>query len=313
MKAFIALFAGLAVSAAAHAAEPLLTPQQLQSILPNAQVRVIDIRDPQSYAQNHIPGAVNAPYGQWRGPASSPGELPPLTKLAELVQALGLDPSVHAVVVSKGTDATDFGAAARVYWTLKLLGLKELSLLNGGVQSWAQAGLLQDTATVAVTPTTWQPVFDTTLLATKDQVVQHVKQGSSLLIDARPANFFNGETRAPTATVPGTLPGAVNVQHDTWFNKGSGVFVSPDQARQIAASQPVDPSKETVSFCNTGHWAATNWFALSEVLGQPNVKLYPGSMAEWSQDPNALPMANVPSRVDQLLIDAKMWANRTFN
>jgi thiosulfate/3-mercaptopyruvate sulfurtransferase len=29
---------------------------------------------------------------------------------------------VHAVVVSSGDDATDFGAAARVLWTLKVLG-----------------------------------------------------------------------------------------------------------------------------------------------------------------------------------------------
>jgi len=38
------------------------------------------------------------------------------------------------VVVSSGKDVTDFGAAARVYWTLKVLGLKELSILNGGVR-----------------------------------------------------------------------------------------------------------------------------------------------------------------------------------
>jgi thiosulfate/3-mercaptopyruvate sulfurtransferase len=36
-------------------------------------------------------------------------------------------------------------------------------------------------------------------------------------------------------------------------------------------------------------------------------------MTEWSQDPNGLPMANVPSRPKQLFIDAKIWANRTFN
>jgi thiosulfate/3-mercaptopyruvate sulfurtransferase len=42
------------------------------------------------------------------------------------------------------------------------------------------------------------------------------------------------------------------------------------------------------------------------------VKLYAGSMVEWSKDPNGLPMANVPSRPKQLMIDAKFWAERTF-
>ena len=53
------------------------------------------------------------------------------------------NPALIAAVVSSGADATDFGAAARVYWTLKVLGLKELSVLNGGVKAWAAAGLPQ--------------------------------------------------------------------------------------------------------------------------------------------------------------------------
>ena len=38
------------------------------------------------------------------------------------------------------------------------------------------------------------------------------------------------------------------------------------------------------SFCNAGHWAATNWFVLSEVLGHDDVKLYDNSMVEWTAD-----------------------------
>ena len=312
MKTYSVLFAGLALISNAFAAQPLLSPQELQTRLSDPQVRVIDIRDPKSYAANHIPGAVNAPYGQWRGPADNPGELPALPKLTTLVQSLGLTPTTHAVVVSSGADATDFGASARVYWTLKVLGLKELSILNGGDKAWAQAGLAQNKEAVKLAASSFQPKLDTTQIASKEDVVQRVKAGDSVLIDARPASFFNGETRAPAAKVPGTLPGAVNFTHDKWFAPGSSAFVSTDIAKQIAASSPIDPAKETVSFCNTGHWAATNWFAMSEVLGQKNVKLYAGSMTDWSQDPNGLPMANVPSRMAQLMIDTRMWADKTF-
>jgi thiosulfate/3-mercaptopyruvate sulfurtransferase len=52
---------------------------------------------------------------------------------------------------------------------------------------------------------------------------------------------------------------------------------------------------------------------MSEVLGQKNVKLYAGSMVDWTQDPAELPMDNVPNRLEQLFIDAKLWADRTFN
>ncbi|MCB2029670.1 MAG: sulfurtransferase [Burkholderiaceae bacterium] len=311
MKSLSILLSGLAFVAHGFAAQPLLSPQELQPKLNDPNVRVIDIRESKIYLADHIPGSVNAPYMHWRGPSSNPGELPPLPKLKELVQSMGLSPSVHAVVVSSGADASDFGAAARVYWTLKVLGLKELSVLNGGVKAWTGAKLPLNKEGVLAPTSNYEPQLDMSLIATTQEVAQRVKSGDAVLIDARPEAFFKGETRAPMAKVPGTLPGAVNLRHDKWFAPGSSVFVSENQARQIAASSPIDPAKQTVSFCNTGHWAATNWFAMSEVLGQKNVKLYPTSMTEWSRDPN-LPMDNVPSRVAQLVIDAKLWADKTF-
>jgi thiosulfate/3-mercaptopyruvate sulfurtransferase len=309
MKKILAFVLSLAAASLSFAAQPLLTPAELKAHLGNPNVRVIDIRDPKAYATQHIPGAVNAPYGKWRGPASNPGELPELSKLTALVQSLGLTPATHAVVVSSGADSTDFGASARVYWTLKVLGLKELSILNGGVHGWTQARLPQDSAAVTVAASSYAPQLDASLIASRDEVAQKAANGAAVLVDARPADFFQGETRHQAAKLPGTLKGAVNVEHSRFFNGNSAVFV-PEKAR--SASVPVDSSKEAVAFCNTGHWAATDWFALSEVAGHKNVKLYPGSMVDWTQDPKGLPMANVPGRAKQLLIDAKLWADRTF-
>lgn len=312
MTALVLALSAAVFSASAFAAQPLLSPAELQAKLSDANVRVIDIRDPKSYAANHIPGAVNAPYGTWRGPASNPGELPALPNLTTLVQSLGLTPSTHAVIVSSGSDATDFGASARVYWTLKVLGLKELSVLNGGVKGWTSSGLPQNNQVVKVAASSFQPQIDKSLVATKEELVARVKAGDAALIDARPAEFFRGDTRHVAASIPGTLQGAVNVEHDKWFAPGTSTFVNTEQAQKVASSSPIDPAKESVSFCNTGHWAATNWFAISEVLGQKNVKLYPGSMVEWSKDASGLPMSNVPSRPKQLLIDTKLWAEKTF-
>lgn len=309
MMKILAFVLSLAAAGLSFAAQPLLTPAELQAQLGKPNVRVIDIRDPTSYAAQHIPGAVNAPYGKWRGPTSNPGELPPLSKLGALVQSLGLTPATHAVVVSSGSDATDFGASARVYWTLKVLGLKELSILNGGAKAWAEAKLPQDDRPVTVAASTYAPQLDASLIASRDEVAQKAGTGAAVLVDARPADFFQGETRHQAAKLPGTLEGAVNVEHSRFFDGNSAVFV-PEKARQ--ASVPVDPNKEAVAFCNTGHWAATDWFALSEIAGHKNIKLYPGSMVDWTQDPKGLPMANVPGRAKQLLIDARLWSERTF-
>jgi len=309
MKKILVFALSLAAAGLSFAAQPLLAPAELKALLGNPSVRVIDIRDPKSYAGQHIPGAVNAPYGKWRGPASNPGELPELPKLTALVQSLGVTPATHAVVVSSGADSTDFGASARVYWTLKVLGLKELSILNGGVKAWAQAGLPQDNAAVSVAASSYAPQLDASLIASREQVAQKAANDTAVLVDARPADFFLGETRHQAAKLPGTLEGAVNVEHSRFFEGNSAVFV-PEKARQ--ASSAVDPKKEAVAFCNTGHWAATGWFAMSEIAGHKNVTLYPGSMVDWTQDPKGLPMSNVPGRAKQLLIDTKLWADRTF-
>lgn len=310
MKKIVILIASLAAASAALAAQPLLSPTELKAQLGQPNVRVIDIRDPQAFAASHLPGAVNAPYGKWRGPATNPGELPGLPNLTQLVRSLGLTPTTHAVVVSSGANATDFGAAARVYWTLKVLGLKELSLLNGGVKAWADARLPQDTVVAKLAPSDYSPQLDQSLIATTDEVLQDQRKGSTVLVDARPKEFFEGETRHVAAKLPGTLQGAVNVEYSRFFDGENSGVLQPEKVRAVAGT--IAPNKETVAFCNTGHWAATDWFALSEVLGQKNVKMYPGSMVSWSQDPRALPMSHVPGRGKQLLIDAKFWADKVF-
>jgi len=309
MKRLSLLVAAAAIAAGtaagAQAAAPLLTPAELNGVRTDASVRIIDIRPPQEYAANHIPGALSAPYGQWRGPADNPGQLPPLDKLTALVRGLGLDKNVHAVVVSSGADATDFGSSARVYWTLKYLGLSELSILNGGVKAWAGAGLPQDQATASVAASGYTPVLDKSLIATQDHVLAQIDNPKAQLIDARPSNFFRGEVKAPTAKVPGTIHNALNLEHSKWFKPGTAIFVSPAEAKTIAAASLPEPADETISFCNTGHWAATDWFALSEVVGQKNVMLYPASLADWTQSSKELPMDNVPSRGQQILKSLK--------
>ena len=112
------------------AAAPLLTPQELAPLLEQPQVRVIDIRDAQGFAANHIPNAVNAPYGQWRGPANNPGDLPAQDKLVALVQQLGLTPDTHAVVVSTAHRSSQRPAVSG-RWSSRWRGVQE-TLQRGG-------------------------------------------------------------------------------------------------------------------------------------------------------------------------------------
>jgi thiosulfate/3-mercaptopyruvate sulfurtransferase len=312
LLACLALFS---LAAVALGATPLVSPVELDALRARPGVRIVDIRPADAYAAGHVPGAVSAPYGAWRGPASNPGELPSLARLTSLVQGLGMSPSTHVVVVSSGADSTDFGASARIYWTLKVLGLTELSILNGGFDAWSEAKLPQETAATTVEPSRFAPTIDARLIATRGDVETAIERGGVKLVDARPAEYFQGDTRHPAAKQAGTLKGAVSLPYSRWFD-GDGATFATAGAASVAPPGAVAPragsEAETISFCNTGHWAAINWFALSEVEGRKNVRLYPGSMVDWTQDAKPLPMDHVPNRAKQLWIDAKLWAARTF-
>ena len=89
------------------------------------------------------------------------------------------------MVVSSGADASDFGGSARVYWTLKVLGLTDLSVLNGGLKAWAQAGFPQNNVPATATASKFQPQINVSMLATKEELLQRIKSGDSVLIDAK--------------------------------------------------------------------------------------------------------------------------------
>ncbi|GAB4467244.1 MAG: rhodanese-like domain-containing protein [Burkholderiaceae bacterium] len=300
----------LSLAPALACAGPLVTPAELAAQSNDPRLRIVDIRDGKDdagatpYAKGHIAGAVHAPYAQWRGPADNPGKLPDEAALTRLVQRLGIDRDTRAVVVYEGRDSTDFGAAARVYWTLKAIGVRRPAILNGGLKAWQAAGLPLTTEPAQVAPSNFVAKLDPGLVATRAEVERIVAERSAVLLDARPAAFFEGEKRHAAAKVPGTIVGAKNVDNAVWFKPGSAAVVDADEAARIAQRHGVDASRPTISFCNTGHWAATNWFVLSELLGGKDVKLYPESMVEWSR--SGLAMDHVPSRLKWLWLELKL-------
>ena len=311
----ITLAASIGLASPILNAAPLVEPADLSARLASPQLRIVDIREGKDAAGKtpfefgHIPGSISAPYSQWRGPADNPGKVPDATRLTELLQRLGIGRDTEVVVVYEGKDPTDFGAAARVYWTLKAAGLARLSILNGGVKAWRAAGKPLSTEPVTVAPSNLLVRIDSRYVATREDVERAIAGGGKTnLVDARPKDFFEGSNKHAAAKSAGTIQGARNIEHDSWFAKGSAAVLPADEVRRVAQQKGIQvggaSDVETVSFCNTGHWAATNWFVQSELLGDTKAKLYPESMVEWSRA--GLPMSNVPGRLKQLLNEMKI-------
>ncbi|MEM7059016.1 MAG: rhodanese-like domain-containing protein [Pseudomonadota bacterium] len=284
-RALIPMAGAILIAGQALAADwkKVVDPTSLNAML-DQDVIVLDIRSGKDFAKGHVPGAVNAAYGKWRGPKENPGRTLSDDALTALLQGLGIERDDRVVVTYAGKNATDFGSAARVYWTLKSAGLTEIAILNGGLKAWAKAGLPlgQDAATP--TPSTGEYTLSTEWMI--DRVgVQAVLDGSrdAIMVDARPEEFWAGDKKHAAAAQAGTLDGALNITHDTWFVGSKTEIVSGDDVLRIAKEAGYVPGEtELVSFCNTGHWAATNWFALSELAGIEGVKLYPESMVGWT-------------------------------
>ena len=278
---------------------PLVSATEVQALAAGeAAPLVLDIRGA-AYDQGHIAGAVSAPYERFRGPKENPGALVPEDELEATLQELGVTLERPVVVVHQGKDDSDFGAAARVYWTLKSSGVSQLAILNGGMAAWGAEGLPLETKATVPTPSDVDIAFSDRWLATTDDVSAIVNgERQARLLDARPASFFDGWQAHPAMSRPGTLPGAENVAHSVWFDDSVEVMNAP-AANDVLARLGIGRDEEVVAFCNTGHWAATEWFALSELAGVEDVKLYPESMVGWSQ--TGQDMDNTPGLVRNLL------------
>ena len=283
---------------------PVLSVQQLAEL--KSAVKVLDIREPvegekkvPTYSAGHIPGALSAPYSAFRGPKDNPGALISDAKLSEVVQRLGLQTQDPIVVVHSGRDATEFGAAARVYWTLKVAGFKQLSILDGGLKAWVDAKQPLSAEEVKATPSQTSVKIDRSQVVTTEEVKALVSApdgagAQTRLIDGRPSKFFEGDVKHAAAQRWGTIPKAEHFDQERWFRPKSSQLLPAAELSAVAQSAGLITKDPTVSFCNTGHWAATNWFVLSELLGQSGVKLYPESIVAYSKA--GLPLANEPSR-----------------
>jgi thiosulfate/3-mercaptopyruvate sulfurtransferase len=281
-----------AFAAPAFAAEPLVSPQWLSEHRGDPGVVVLDIRSaidgskPESFAQGHIPGSIHSDYDKagWRVTRNNvPFMVPSTAELEKLIGDLGIDENSHVVVVPAGVNSLDFGSAARTYWTLKYAGVSNLSILDGGLAGWKAAGLPLETGARAPSPAIFTAKLDTSILIEAPEVQSLQQKGGATLVDARPASFFLGKEKAPASKAYGHIPGALNIDSDKFYDRAANRL---KPKAELAAIAKEVPDGEVVSYCNTGHWAATDWFVLHELLGRTEARLYAGSMVEWTVDPN---------------------------
>jgi thiosulfate/3-mercaptopyruvate sulfurtransferase len=304
MKRFVNMLAAgalLLASAAAFAADPLVDVDWVKANIGKPDVVFLDVRgklagrSKTDYLRAHIPGAIYTDYLKdgWRikNKEGTVGMLPPAENLAKLIGGLGIGNGDHVVIVPEGAKALDMGTATRVYWTFKVVGHDEVSILNGGMAAYTKE--VDEKTKQPVNPlekgavTREAKTFEVSLreemIVSKDDVKASLG-GGTVLVDNRPNDQYVGVNRHGKSKRSGTIPGSLNLPENWLTMNGGGTFRPTGELQQLYAAAGVPTEGDQISFCNTGHWASLGWFASHEILGNDQARMYDGSMVEWSAD-----------------------------
>jgi thiosulfate/3-mercaptopyruvate sulfurtransferase len=270
--------------------------------LPASEVLVVDCRHDladadkgeRDYRAEHIPGAVFAsldhdlsdltrtPLGLGRHP------LPSEENFSAALGRWGWRRGLQVVCYDAGNGAL---AAARLWWLLRLCGVKEVAVLDGGYAAWKAAGQPIAQAITEREPTHVSLHYDASQMLLDHSAVATLKQ--DLLLDARAAPRYLGEVE-PLDRAAGHVPGAANRPFSENL-QADGRFKSAERLRQefLTAIGQHKP-EQVVHMCGSGVTACHNVLAM-EHAGLSGSRLYAPSWSGWVSDPSR-PIAVGPNR-----------------
>lgn len=268
------------------AADPLVTADWLESRLAEPEIRVLDAtwylpgtgRDGRSaYCEAHIPGAQFFDIDALSdGDSPLPHMLPPPGMFEEAARALGVRSTSKVIVY----DAHGLFSAPRVWWMFRVMGHKNVAVLDGGLSHWRAKGRpVRSGAEGAPTRGDFQARPVSGLVQGLESVREALRSGGAQVVDARGADRFFGLSPEPRSGVrPGHMPGAINIPYSNLAPGGR--LADPASLRRIFASANVDLQRPVITTCGSGITAAIPLLALAR-LGCWDASLYDGSWAEW--------------------------------
>jgi thiosulfate/3-mercaptopyruvate sulfurtransferase len=231
----------------------------------------------EEYLQAHIPSAVFFDIDAIADQAVDlPHMLPTPQAFAEAAGQLGL--SRDATIVAYDT----FGvrAAARVWWTLRVMGFTKVFVLDGGLRAWTAESRMVEAGEVTPAPTTVTPDFHPELVRSVDDVRAILTSGSAQMVDARGGARFRAEVPEPRAGLrSGHMPGSRNLAFDSLLDADGRLKSAVDLAPLFDTAQ-VDLDQPIVATCGSGITASVVALALAR-LGRETAAVYDGSWTEW--------------------------------
>ncbi len=228
------------------------------------------------YAAGHIPGAVRFDHDKVADHSTNlPHMVPSPDVFAEAVGKMGISENDRIVIY----DGPGIFSAPRGWWLFRIMGAKQVFVLDGGLDGWKAEGRPLEAAVPSPTPATFKTNFRVDKVIDFQTMLGIVGDGSRQIADARPAGRFTGVEPEPRAGMrSGHMPGAVSLPSGT-FSVGGKLRPLPE-LRQVVEDAGIDFGRPVVTSCGSGITAAIITLAL-ESLGHEDNALYDGSWTEW--------------------------------
>jgi len=268
----------------------LVSTDWLSSRLSDPEIRILDAtwylpnvdRDAKAeYDQSHIPNARFFDIDEVSDHRSDlPHMVPPVEKFMSKVRKLGVGDG-HQIVIY---DSHGLFSAARVWWLFKVMGQKNVAVLDGGLPKWLREGRTVDSSSPLIRDRHMFVKYHDEMVKDVTQVSSASKLGDFEILDARSAGRFRGEEPEPRPGLrAGHIPGSKNIFYGDLLNE-DGTLKSRDELVEHFKAKAVNLDKPVITSCGSGVTAAIINLALDRI-GKTDHALYDGSWTEWGMYP----------------------------
>lgn len=267
---------GERVTAAPSGDSLVVTAAWLSARLEDPRVVVLHVSHEDSYGQGHVPGARALAYDRIvtrQGELGS--ELPPLARLRDTFERLGVADSTHVVVYGDHAPM-----ATRAIFTLAYMGHERVSLLDGGLAGWKAAGHPVTRARPRVERGRLTARQTAPVVADAPWVEARLGRSGVALVDTRSDGEYVGAGERHGMPSEGHLAGARQLEWEELFVDGGTTLRPRDELRATFAERAA-PGDTVVTYCWVGYRASATWFA-ARLLGY-EARMYDGSYQDWSQ------------------------------
>jgi thiosulfate/3-mercaptopyruvate sulfurtransferase len=236
------------------------------------------------YEVGHVPGALKL---DWVADLNDP-----LTR--DYIDHETMQAVLRARGVNEGTTIVLYGDknnwwATYAFWVLRLFGIPNLKIMDGGRAKWEADGLpmSNDTPRYPVGDITVGRRTESAIRALRQEVFAHLDAGGRL-VDVRSPEEYRGE-RLHMPEYPnegalrgGHIPGAANVPWARAVDPETHTFRPRAELEAIYGGEAgLTPKDDVVVYCRIGERSSHTWFTLTYLLGYARVRNYDGSWTEW--------------------------------